>query len=128
MRFYSKERFCNPVVFEIIIAQKYVRPPGNMADVIIETVCAQLSVTQKAFLGPTRLREVVEARQIATYIIKRKMPTLTWKQIGKMIGGRDHATAMYSVNTVNDLRDTSKVFEATYTRVYAAVNYRLRCE
>lgn len=56
-----------------------------------------------------RLREQVQARQVAMFFVK-KHTRLSLKQIGNFFGGRDHSTVIYAINTVNDLMDTNKFF------------------
>ena len=38
-----------------------------------------------------------------------------YKQIGSMFAGRDHSTACYAVRTANELLQTDKTFQRSYT-------------
>jgi len=47
----------------------------------------------------------VYPRQIFCWV-SRKYTSTGWKEIGMMIGGRDHTTAIHSVQKLQDLYDT----------------------
>jgi len=68
-------------------------------DDIIEHVCSHYNVTVAAINGKSRKREFVVARQAAMYLAQKhtKMPA---SRIGKLIGGRDHSTVIYSCSQV----------------------------
>ena len=51
----------------------------------------------------TRKREVVYARHMAMYY-SRKLTKLSLQDIGSLIASRDHATVLYAVKTINNLR------------------------
>lgn len=79
---------------------------------VIEFVCERSLVSYEDLQSKTRKREIVEARQICHWMIKNKVcyNRLSLDAIGKMIGGRDHATVMHSVKLVNNLIETDRVF------------------
>ena len=45
------------------------------------------------------------------------MTDLSLKQIGKYFGNRDHATVLYSVRTINDLKDIDPLFQDTVSKI-----------
>lgn len=57
----------------------------------------------------TRKREIVECRQIGMYYGKM-FTKRSLSQIGLVMGGKDHATVLYSIRVVNNLIDTDKDF------------------
>jgi len=79
---------------------------------VIEFVCERSLVCYEDLQSKTRKREIVEARQICHWMIKNKVcyNRLSLDAIGQMIGGRDHATVLHSVRTVNNLIETDKTF------------------
>lgn len=95
-----------------IAISNYMALPGLMPgvlffgskspDSIIDAVVIALGVERSLLRSRTRIRHIVEARQIAIYLIK-KNTTMSLAQIGKMFGGRDHTTAIHSINTVKNL-------------------------
>ena len=96
---------------DIFIAN-YFALPGLKFDVkffgtksvtkIINTVSQFLDVDISLMKKKTRKREIVEARQIAMFFM-RKHTRKTLKYIGTIFGGRDHTTAYHAWKTVNDL-------------------------
>ncbi len=64
-------------------------------DEIVNTVCQHFNVTAEAINGPSRKREIVEARQITMYMTQKLTKTPTTR-IGKLMGGRDHSTVLHS--------------------------------
>ncbi|MGM9705979.1 MAG: chromosomal replication initiator protein DnaA [Prevotella sp.] len=68
-------------------------------DDILENVCNHYNVTPAAVNSRSRKRDYVVARQVAIYLAQKytKMPA---SRIGKLIGGRDHSTVIYSCSQV----------------------------
>ena len=64
-------------------------------DDIIEAVCKLFSIRRDDLLGKKKTRDVVEPRQLCMYCMK-EMLDLPLAAIGKIFGGRDHATVLYS--------------------------------
>ncbi|MGD9901482.1 MAG: chromosomal replication initiator protein DnaA [Spirochaetales bacterium] len=62
---------------------------------ILEKVCKYYNVTTDDLIGKSKKKEVVEPRQVATYIITELMD-LPLASIGKIFNGRDHTTVIHS--------------------------------
>ncbi len=71
-------------------------------EAIVRATCAYFSVTKEALLGKNKRAELVRARQICTYLMC-DMLALPLVNIGQEMGGRDHATIIYSRNKVAEL-------------------------
>lgn len=71
----------------------------TVADVI-RVVCEEYNTTEVVLKGRTRKREVVLPRQIVMYLADKhiKMPA---SRIGRVMGGRDHSTVLYSIQIVS---------------------------
>ena len=54
---------------------------------------------QSLIRGQQRVREAVQARQIAMYLI-RSMTNISVVDIGKIFDNRDHSTVLYSIQQV----------------------------
>lgn len=78
---------------------------------IIQTVCRQLGLDEELIHDKSRKREIVQARQIAMYIAKNRTDYSAAK-IGKLIGGRDHATVLHACKTVREQSDVDRHFKA----------------
>ncbi len=69
---------------------------------IIDSTCSYFSITKADILGKNKKAEIVKARQICTYLLCEMM-SLPLVTIGKEMGGRDHATVIYSRDKVAEL-------------------------
>ena len=73
---------------------------------IINTVCSFYNVSKSDLLGKKKNKELVEPRQICTYLITELMsiPLVT---IGQAMGGRDHTTVIHARNKITELIKTN---------------------
>ncbi len=72
------------------------------AEAVLESTCSYFSVAKADILGKNKKAEIVKARQICTYLMC-EMLSLPLTNIGKTMGGRDHATVIYSRDKVAEL-------------------------
>lgn len=97
-------------VYPSIIKKKYSSAHDDeLANSIINTVCSNTGVDKIMIASKTRKREVVEARHIAMFFIK-KQTFLSLKKIGLYFGSRDHSTVIHACQTVSDLMECNKKF------------------
>ncbi|THH41510.1 chromosomal replication initiator protein DnaA [Neolewinella litorea] len=75
-------------------------------EVIQRTVAEYYNLDVEKLASSTRRRHVVLARQISMFLVKQ-FTDQSLKAIGRMFGGRDHATVIYSIRTVRDLMETN---------------------
>jgi chromosomal replication initiator protein len=71
-------------------------------EVVLALVAKMFGVSVSDITGSSRKKELVQARQVAMYLL-RKVLDLSFAHVGDLLGGKDHATAMYSVRKVTDL-------------------------
>jgi chromosomal replication initiator protein len=81
-------------------------------DYIQKFVAEHFSVTIEQMKDKTRKREIVVARQVAMYFAK-EYTNMSLKSIGSHFGNRDHSTVIHAIQSVNDLMDTDRKFNAT---------------
>jgi len=67
---------------------------------IIETVAGFYNLNLKNLSEQSRRREVAHPRQIAMYLMREEI-RLSYPQIGKELGGRDHTTVIHACNKIN---------------------------
>lgn len=80
----------------------------------IISVCQQVfGFDQKTFNSKSRKRELVLARQAAMSLCK-KYTSQSVSRIGMLIGGRDHATVLHALKSVENLLETDAEFRAKY--------------
>jgi hypothetical protein len=73
-------------------------------DIIIDQVCLHSNVDKKEIFLLRRFHESVKARHIAFYFLY-KFTNLSYNEIGRMFGGKDHTTIMHGINKVSDYLD-----------------------
>ena len=79
-------------------------------DLIIETTCEMFGFTHEQITGGSRRRPLVEARQFAMYAT-RDMTDLSFPQIGKSFGNRDHTTVMHACRKIQEqIHDNQDIF------------------
>lgn len=71
------------------------------ANKVINAVCRHFNISPKEIAEKSRKRPIVEPRQIACYLL-RVNSSLTFKEIGDIFNGRDHTTALHSIQVVKD--------------------------
>ncbi len=76
---------------------------------IIGVVCESMLITQDEFFSKTRKRNIVQARQLTMYFAK-KYTKSSLISIGQECGGKDHATVIHALKTVENLIETDKQF------------------
>lgn len=73
---------------------------------IISEICRRYNVTDFQLVSSSRQRNIVEARHMAMYVLRKKT-AMTHLSIGKRFGDKDHTTVIHAVGKVESL---SKVY------------------
>ncbi|MBP3917665.1 MAG: chromosomal replication initiator protein DnaA [Clostridia bacterium] len=68
-------------------------------DKIFNAVANKYGVTVEQIKGTRKSKEIAQARHICVYIM-RKITDMSLPAIGKVMGGKDHTTILYSVNLI----------------------------
>jgi len=66
-------------------------------------------VRQRDLTGKTRKAPVVQARHAAAYLLHEFLE-LPFKEIGTLLGGRDHSTIIHGYRTARTLLETHETF------------------
>ena len=69
----------------------------------------------------SRSRDVVNARNIAMYLIRR-MTNLSLVDIGKTFGGRDHSTVLHSLDNVEQKMRSDPAFAEVVKEITTNIN------
>ena len=88
------------VLEEILPKEESVR--RLTVDVIKQEVAARYKVPVAELEGPSRKKEIAQARQIAIYLA-RELTDSSFPALGRAFGGRDHTTIMHSYQKVKEL-------------------------
>ena len=83
----------------------------KLSDEIIKKTGLFYRLSEDYYKNKIRLREYVTARYIAMHLIKENT-NLSLKKIGNLFGGKDHATVIYGLKTLIDLRKTDKILNS----------------
>ncbi|MDA8398752.1 MAG: chromosomal replication initiator protein DnaA [Ferrimicrobium sp.] len=73
---------------------------------IITVTATFFNTTPTELLGQSRKRPIAMARQIAMYIM-RELTELSYPEIGREFGGRDHTTVIHAVQKVQNVMQSS---------------------
>lgn len=66
---------------------------------VIKTVAEFYGVEEESIIDKNRKKEVVKPRQICMYILRHNL-NLSYPEIGKRLGGRDHTTVMHACESI----------------------------
>lgn len=83
---------------------------------VIEKVASYYDLKSDDITGPKRGREIVVPRQIAMYIMRHEL-NLSFPKIASACGGRDHTTAMHSVEKMEKQLETDEMFREEIQQV-----------
>src|SRR5690554_3667182 len=78
---------------------------------IKDTVSEYYSIKKDLIQSASRKREIVQARQVTMYFMKRHTE-LSLSQIGVQVGNRSHATVLHACNTVKNFYEVDKGFKS----------------
>ena len=101
----------------LIKSNEYI--PSSQA--ITEYVCRYFNLDEDVLRGQSRSRDVVNARQIAMYLIRR-MTNLSQNDIGKEFGGRDHTTVIHSLEKVEKQMRSDPAFAEVVKEITTNIN------
>jgi chromosomal replication initiator protein len=73
------------------------------ADGVIATVARRFELTPEEIKGSRRRQNIVLARQTAMYLC-RKLLGVSYPALGRIFGGKDHSTVLYSVKKIEELQ------------------------
>jgi chromosomal replication initiator protein len=74
---------------------------------ILDAVCAKFNLKPEDILSSGRRHDLVFARQVAMYLCRKHLG-LSFPELGRAFGGRDHSTVLYSCRKVEQLQRDDK--------------------
>ena len=98
-------------------SNEYIPTPEAILDYISKYYILEESVIR----GQQRIRDAVQARQIAMYLI-RSMTNLSLDDIGKVFDNRDHSTVLYSIQQVEKKMKKEPAFAETVKEIKTNIN------
>ena len=96
---------------------EYVPTP----EAILDYISTYYNVEQSVIRGQQRIRDAVQARQIAIYLI-RSMTNLSLDDIGKEFDNRDHSTVLYSIQQIEKKMKKDAAFAEMVKEIKTNIN------
>ena len=87
---------------------------------ILEETAKQFGFTQDEIISKHRQRPLVTSRQIAMYVM-RELTDLSYPNIAREFGGRDHTTVIHAVEKIGSLMSKDRQIYDQVTRLMKAV-------
>ena len=98
-------------------SSEYIPTP----EAILEYISKFYGLEESVIRGQQRVREAVQARQIAMYLI-RSMTNTSVVDIGKVFDNRDHSTVLYSIQQVEKKMKKDPAFAETVKEIKTNIN------
>ena len=98
-------------------SSEYIPTP----EAILEYISKYYGLEESLIRGQQRVREAVQARQIAMYLI-RSMTNSSVVDIGKVFDNRDHSTVLYSIQQVEKKMKKDPAFAETVKEIKTNIN------
>lgn len=85
------------------LADLFTRPPSQTTDParILALSAEQFNISLKALEGRGRDKKTNTARQVAMYLLREEL-NLSFSDIGRLLGNRDHSTVTHAVHVVDE--------------------------
>ena len=84
---------------------------------VIQSVARFFNLDEDTLRGQERRKDVTNARQVAMYLMRRMIPSMALKEIGKEFDGRDHTTVLHSLDKVEKQMRTDPAFAETVKEI-----------
>ena len=102
---YSQNIKAAPLILQRSVKVQTLETPQETIDRIINDVSQRSGIKKEKIFSRNRGKEIVAARFACMYLL-RKEAFMTFAAIGRLFG-RDHATAMHALRTVENLLYTN---------------------
>ena len=77
--------------------------PGN----IISTAARQFSLSPEDIVGKSRDKNITLARQVTTLLCRERLG-ISLVQVGRIFGGRDNSSILYSIKKIKQMQESNK--------------------
>ena len=86
-------------------------------ELIIREIAKETGIDYSVITGKTRPKEVAIARLTAVYIIRINNPYMTYENIGKLFGYKNHTSVMHAMTVIPDEYQTNRKFKENLRRI-----------
>jgi len=93
--------------------------PSKGVKMVFNHVITHFNVSMDELLNKSRRREVLEPRQVFSWLIRNKVipNRLSFREIGLLLGGKDHATILYACRAIDNLNETDVEWREKMMRI-----------
>lgn len=116
LRRYEQEGHMPPPDYLELLLEQSGAPTPVSVDSVLEVVASYWGCTAAQLRENTRNRHLVRPRQIAMYLCRRLLGE-SYPSLGRIFGGKDHSTVMYSVEKIEKLKVTNKNMHILITKL-----------
>ena len=92
---------------------------------IMDIVCEVADISRDRLLSTLRHRPTVAARAVFMKVCK-EYTTLTLRQIGDYVGGRDHSTVLHNIENVHNSLQLSDPVSENIALIYKKVKRKIK--
>ncbi len=102
------KRDITDAIFENILGRDEEHlAPQITAETIMEAVADRFQLETRELTGSKRQQNIVQARQVAMLLCREELG-LSYPALGRLFGGKDHSTVLYSINKILSLQTQNK--------------------
>lgn len=102
------KRDISDAIFENILGRDEEQlSPQLTPEVIMEAVANRFQMDQREITGSKRHQNIVLARQVAMLLCREELG-LSYPALGRLFGGKDHSTVLYSIKKIITLQANNK--------------------
>lgn len=94
-------------------------PPSQ--NKIIAAAAEAFGITVPDIKSPRRTKQLALARQVAMYLLRNRL-SLSLKEIGNSLGGKDHTTVMHAIEKVERLKAADPSFGARLEKLASGIS------
>ena len=97
----TEQKITQPLVEEVLrdlVGRDKIKPVT--VEAVQRAVAERFDVRIADLRGRSRQRQVAFPRQIAMYLCKEHIPSLSLNEIGEAFGGKDHTTVLYACQKI----------------------------
>jgi len=93
--------------------------PSKGVKMLFEYITDHFGVSMDDLTSKSRKRELVEPRQVFSWLIRNKIipNRLSLREVGLLLGGKDHATTLHSVRNIDNLNAHDREWREMMMRI-----------
>ena len=96
--------------FDVVLKARWLFEQQAPCAAHLKRRCEELGYDVSEITGLSRRRGVVEARHLIIWEIKRCLkPEISYPELGRLFGGRDHTTILHAVQKIDAMKETGEI-------------------